>query len=415
MDQQGTSAKQVKGEGEGEEKRRASRTGAQRTRNRSGSRSRSSSSSSSSSKSSKSGSGGKKKVANARKSSKPRNKNGQSSLESPYRPGNSSGQKSARGDKSRDENQRANRKPATENGVAKSSGNNNNINNNSNNNNNNSNSNSTTTTTKNNSNSNSKNGDSSKISGRPLTCSARLDRSTIKGYDNSDRNPNRRNLGSSTDQVADQRPVFGPWRAADPERQRLLVERLAPAKPPAPPDPRFNHWKNHFLYYWQIGSEPKPKREGIYSASPRLQRHREVNRTNSDDQRLLTRPKTTSARVGRDKNKNTNSNNNNNMRLDLTNHPFTGSASVDGRHGMAQRGTQSAREYSAGNSPRIVSGLDRRYMGLQAVSNTQMQDIVDRLTKMTSAYNAKFAPNPHVWVDTEPGAHMVKRSNTTVG
>ena len=274
MDQQGTSAKQVKGEGEGEEKRRASRTGAQRTRNRSGSRSRSSSSSSSSSRSSKSGSGGKKKVANARKSSKPRNKNGKSSLESPYRPGNSSGQKSARGDKSRDENQRANRKPATENGVAKSSGNNNNINNNNDNNNDNSN----TTTTNNNSNSNSKNGDSSKISGRPLTCSARLDRSTIKGYDNSDRNPNRRNLGSSTDQVADQRPVFGPWRAPDPERQRLLVERLAPAKPPAPPDPRFNHWKNHFLYYWQIGSEPKPKREGIYSASPRLQRHREVRK-----------------------------------------------------------------------------------------------------------------------------------------
>nr|KAG5712021.1 hypothetical protein BaRGS_020747 [Batillaria attramentaria] len=56
----------------------------------------------------------------------------------------------------------------------------------------------------------------------------------------------------------------------------------------------------------------------------------------------------------------------------------------------------------------VIPGLDRRYMGLQHVSNDQLNDIVSRLTRMTSAYEAKFAQNRNVWVDMEPGAHIVR-------
>lgn len=59
----------------------------------------------------------------------------------------------------------------------------------------------------------------------------------------------------------------------------------------------------------------------------------------------------------------------------------------------------------------VVPGLERRYMGLQVVDQDKMQEIVSRLTRMTSAYTAKFAPNRNVWIDMEPGAHMVQRGN----
>ena len=59
----------------------------------------------------------------------------------------------------------------------------------------------------------------------------------------------------------------------------------------------------------------------------------------------------------------------------------------------------------------VVPGLERRYMGLQVVDTDKMQEIVSRLTRMTSAYTAKFAPNRNVWIDMEPGAHMVQRGN----
>lgn len=56
----------------------------------------------------------------------------------------------------------------------------------------------------------------------------------------------------------------------------------------------------------------------------------------------------------------------------------------------------------------IIPGLERRYLGLDVVSSKQLEDIVSRLTRMTSAYEAKFAPNRNVWVDQEPGAHLVR-------
>lgn len=59
----------------------------------------------------------------------------------------------------------------------------------------------------------------------------------------------------------------------------------------------------------------------------------------------------------------------------------------------------------------VVPGLERRYLGLQSVDSARMDDIVGRLTRMTSAYTAKFAINKNVWVDREPGAHMVQRGH----
>jgi hypothetical protein len=54
-----------------------------------------------------------------------------------------------------------------------------------------------------------------------------------------------------------------------------------------------------------------------------------------------------------------------------------------------------------------LPGLERRYLGLQPVDAGKMDEIVGRLTRLTSAYQAKFAPNRNVWIDMEPGAHIV--------
>lgn len=57
----------------------------------------------------------------------------------------------------------------------------------------------------------------------------------------------------------------------------------------------------------------------------------------------------------------------------------------------------------------VIHGLERRYQGQQCVTSAQLDAIVERLTRMTSAYHAKFAPNRNVWVDMEPGAHLVQQ------
>ena len=55
-----------------------------------------------------------------------------------------------------------------------------------------------------------------------------------------------------------------------------------------------------------------------------------------------------------------------------------------------------------------VPGLERRYLGLPPADAGRMEQIVRRLTRTTSASTAKFAPNRNVYVDREPGAHMVR-------
>ena len=57
-----------------------------------------------------------------------------------------------------------------------------------------------------------------------------------------------------------------------------------------------------------------------------------------------------------------------------------------------------------------VPGLERRYLGLQSVSQTEMKSIVARLTKMTTAYTAKFGPNHNTWVDDSPRRNYAQKT-----
>lgn len=47
----------------------------------------------------------------------------------------------------------------------------------------------------------------------------------------------------------------------------------------------------------------------------------------------------------------------------------------------------------------IIPGLETKFMGKKKISQDQLHDIIDRLSKLTPAYKAKFAVNPHVWKD----------------
>lgn len=47
----------------------------------------------------------------------------------------------------------------------------------------------------------------------------------------------------------------------------------------------------------------------------------------------------------------------------------------------------------------IIPELETKFMGKRRVSLEEMNNIVDRLTKLTPAYKAKYSINPHVWKD----------------
>lgn len=47
----------------------------------------------------------------------------------------------------------------------------------------------------------------------------------------------------------------------------------------------------------------------------------------------------------------------------------------------------------------IIPGLNKKFMGAKKISADEMNDVIDRLAKLTPAYKAKFALNPHVWKD----------------
>ncbi|XP_005098354.2 uncharacterized protein DDB_G0283697 [Aplysia californica] len=291
-------------------------------------------------------------------------------------------------------------------------------------------------------------------------------RVVIVGFDNSDRNENRKSIGSATDKVAVERRAFGPWLKPDPLRQQKLVERLAPHKIPARPDPRFDSWVNHFQYYENIGVDVKRRRSANNSPSrPQTSPqsggggtangfHDNQNGYHSDGnglyltqyhRLLIKRPRTTRGTLrdrdgggGGDSNNNNNHNSNSNsMNSSNSDNAFeevpasTREAYSRGpgdrklassRHshssgfprGAHNRGGSESDSSRSAKSYSVVSGLDRRYMGLQSVNEEDMRQIVSRLTKMTSAYNAKFAPNPHVWIDNSPGAHMVRKRENTV-
>lgn len=48
----------------------------------------------------------------------------------------------------------------------------------------------------------------------------------------------------------------------------------------------------------------------------------------------------------------------------------------------------------------IIPGLEKKFIGKKKMSQDEMNEIIDRLTKLTPAYKAKFSINPHVWKDT---------------
>lgn len=87
------------------------------------------------------------------------------------------------------------------------------------------------------------------------------------GFDNSDKNKLRNSIESCTDMVAAERRFYGPWQVPNAARQVKLVDRLAAHKLPAPPDPHFASWVNHFQHYWDIGVPPKQTRKPSQKSS----------------------------------------------------------------------------------------------------------------------------------------------------
>lgn len=47
----------------------------------------------------------------------------------------------------------------------------------------------------------------------------------------------------------------------------------------------------------------------------------------------------------------------------------------------------------------IIPGLESKFIGRRRMSNEELNEVINRLTKLTPAYKAKFDVNPHVWKD----------------
>ena len=47
----------------------------------------------------------------------------------------------------------------------------------------------------------------------------------------------------------------------------------------------------------------------------------------------------------------------------------------------------------------IIPGLDKKFIGRKKITEDELNEIIDRLTKLTPAYKAKFSVNPNVWKD----------------
>ncbi|KAH3796256.1 uncharacterized protein LOC127838427 [Dreissena polymorpha] len=47
----------------------------------------------------------------------------------------------------------------------------------------------------------------------------------------------------------------------------------------------------------------------------------------------------------------------------------------------------------------IIPGLEKKFIGRKKLSADEMNEVIERLTKLTPAYKAKFAINPNVWKD----------------
>lgn len=64
----------------------------------------------------------------------------------------------------------------------------------------------------------------------------------------------------------------------------------------------------------------------------------------------------------------------------------------------------------------IIPGLESKFIGRRRVPNEKLNELVERLTKLTPAYKAKFDLNPHVWKDESVRngpAHLREEISTT--
>ncbi|CAG5116611.1 unnamed protein product [Candidula unifasciata] len=241
------------------------------------------------------------------------------------------------------------------------------------------------------------------------------------GYDNSDKNKLRNSIGSCTDTIAEERRLFGPWQIPSADREQKLVSRLAPHKLPPPPDPRFDSWVNHFQHYWDIGANVKPVRKSLQKSSNTGTSLREESSmaenqsAHGDGKFYMTsyhrlmgqRPR----RLIRLQAKDCQQENQTGREDESGQLSETYCNKLGGKHRVNER-RHTGQDYE---KEVLLPGLDRRYLGLQPMNKQQVEDMVMRLTRMTSAYKAKFSPNPHVWVDTSPGAHMVIKRENTIG
>ncbi|XP_059142873.1 circumsporozoite protein-like [Physella acuta] len=172
---------------------------------------------------------------------------------------------------------------------------------------------------------------------------------------------------------------------------------------------------NHFEQYWATscdGQRPRPRS----SAGPTPEKRSEVKR----------RPQTTSGRQDTSPQRRPNTSPQGRPNASPQGHPDTSpqgrpNASPQGQPGTTQGRPVTSHEGRSKSPTTRMRGRSQtrqesrgRYLSCQRVTSAQLQEIVTRLTRDTTAHKVKCAPNPHVWVDTSPGAHMVRRRQQAV-
>ncbi|XP_076454876.1 uncharacterized protein LOC143289708 [Babylonia areolata] len=203
---------------------------------------------------------------------------------------------------------------------------------------------------------------------------------------------------------------IGPWHTPDPRRQRILADRLSnpalrAARPATSsphssrrscPSPLLSHSPYHpsgRMDRASSGPPSSPRRNTTSTSSPHTPHYGAVSPRRQPP--LYCTPGS-SRRV--------------------TEEELDGIVERVTKPTVASRGGVDLqdKDFTYITTPRlktlpVLPGLDRRYLGLQRVDSARMEQIVQRLTRLTSAYKSKFAPNNNVYVDMEPGAHMVPR------
>lgn len=58
----------------------------------------------------------------------------------------------------------------------------------------------------------------------------------------------------------------------------------------------------------------------------------------------------------------------------------------------------------------VIPGIEEKFKGKKTVNSDEIQRMVDRLSKLTPAYKAKFSPNRNCWVDNSKRGPVFQRS-----